>query len=92
MLSHYHAVSIRHPSRCCQAVKQLDEQRFLSTEAPSLPLARCNLPSQCKCRYRHHTDRRDDARRDVDFGLPERMFFGPNRRERKAGRRASDFA
>jgi hypothetical protein len=82
MLTSYHAVSIRHSGRCCQAVTRLEDQRFLSTEAPRLPVEGCTSPRQCNCRYQHHTDRRDDARRDTDVGLPERMFFGPNRRSR----------
>jgi len=91
MLSNYHAVSVKHSSRCCKAVKQLEHQRFLSTEAPNLPVAGCSNPGQCACRYQHHTDRRDDARRDSDVGLPERYFMGPNRRN-QSGRRASDAA
>ena len=91
MLGNYHAVSIRHTNRCCAAVKQLDGQRFLSIEAPNLPLATCSNPQGCQCRYKHHTDRRDDARRDTDAGLPERFFHGLNRRIRR-GRRATDAA
>lgn len=92
MLSNYHAVSIRHGKRCCRAVKALEGQRFLSQEAPSLPLATCTNPNGCACRYQHHTDRRDDPRRDTDVGLPDRYFHGPNRRQRATGRRASDAA
>ncbi len=91
MLGTYHAVSIRHGNRCCRAVKALDGQRFLSNEAPSLPLVACSNPQGCQCRYKHHTDRREDARRDTDVGLPERLFHGTNRRTR-SGRRASDAA
>jgi hypothetical protein len=91
MLGRYQAVSIRHSSRCCRAVTALEDKRFLSIEAPNLPLADCSNPEQCSCRYQHHTDRREDARRDTDIGLPDRFFHGPNRRERP-GRRANDAA
>jgi len=91
MLGRYQAVSIQHGTRCCQAVQQFDGRRFLSMEAPHLPLAGCSNPDHCQCRYAHHTDRREDARRDTDIGLPDRFFHGPNRRQR-AGRRANDAA
>ncbi len=91
MSQNYHAVSIRHQPRCCAAVKAIGDQRFLSTDAPLLPLADCSAPGQCRCRYKHHTDRRDDARRDTDVGLPERSFHGPNRRS-AFGRRTTDAA
>jgi len=91
MFNNHHAVSIRHPARCCQAVAELDDQRFLSSEAPSLPVTGCTTPQQCNCRYRHHQDRRNDARRDTDVGLPNRFFQGPNRRLR-TDRRANNVA
>ncbi len=91
MFGNYQAVSIRHAGRCCQAVKALDETRYLSMEAPALPLTKCSAPGQCRCKYRYHTDRRDDYRRDTDFGLPERGFFGSNRRNIR-GRRTTDAA
>jgi hypothetical protein len=91
MLSQYHAVSVKPANRYCKAVKQVNNQRFLSNEAPRLPLSGCSSPKQCACRYLHHTDRRDDARRDCDAGMPDRYFAGPNRRER-TGRRQTDAA
>lgn len=91
MFEDYHAVSIHHGSRCCQSVAALDGKRFLSTEAPALPLTDCSAPGACRCRYHHHTDRREDFRRDTDVGLPERGWFGINRRL-LSGRRANDAA
>lgn len=89
MFRDYHAVSIRPGTRCCTAAEALDERRFLSVEAPALPLEGCTLRGNCRCRYRHHTDRREDFRRDTDFGLPERGLLGTNRRK-LPGRRATD--
>ena len=91
MFQDYHAVSIRHGARCCKAVAALDGKRYLSTEAPSLPLAGCSSPGACQCKYRHHSDRREDFRRDTDVGLPDRGWFGANRRA-LAGRRTTDAA
>ena len=44
------------------------------------------MNGRCRCRYQHHTDRRDDFRRDVDFGLPERTILTDDRRNQR-GRR-----
>ena len=91
MFRNYHAVSIRAGTRCCQAVEALGDQRFLSAEAPHLPLQECTMNGRCRCRYQHHTDRRDDFRRDVDFGLPERTILTDDRRNQR-GRRNTDYA
>jgi len=58
----YRAVSIHHPATCCRAVAALDGKRFLSTNAPRLPLANCSSPGLCQCEYRTLTDRREDFR------------------------------
>jgi len=73
-------VSIRHAGNCCKAVKDVEAQRFLSAEAPNLPLADCSTPNLCQCKYRHHTDRREDPRRNTEVGLLERGLAGFNRR------------
>ena len=83
------AVSIRHTGSCCKAVKDVETQRFLSAEAPNLPLADCSTPNLCQCKYLHHTDRREDPRRDTEVGLPGRGLTGFNRRF-LSGRRPSD--
>lgn len=43
------------------------ERRFLSTAAPKLPLAECNV-LECKCRFVHHKDRRASKDRRTPFG------------------------
>jgi hypothetical protein len=60
MFEDYRAVSIRHSARCCRAASALDGKRFLSTNAPSLPLANCSMPGLCSCDYRTLADRRED--------------------------------
>lgn len=79
MFKNYQAVSIRHPAHCCGAVQNLDSQRFLSFEAPNLPLSACSTPSQCQCCYRILDDRRGDPHRDAQVGVPARVL-GSNRR------------
>jgi hypothetical protein len=86
----FHSVSIAaRPDSACPAVVELAGKRFLSTSAPSIPLAGCSHPKTCKCVYRHHKDRREDPRRDSDSGLAGRPYYATERRVRP-GRRAGD--
>ena len=85
----YHAVSVSGSSRCCQAAKELTEVRFLSGEAPKLPLKECDAP-HCECRYVHHDDRRAFSRRTTDGkGFPIGIFPGKERRRARTDRRLS---
>jgi hypothetical protein len=59
----YHCVEVRKGSHACKAVQDLGNSRFLSDEAPSLPVLGCTA-KQCTCRFIHHDDRRDDDRRN----------------------------
>lgn len=53
----YHCVSIRYRENACQAAKKLTGKRFLSKDAPALPLFGCDAAT-CFCRYAHYSDRR----------------------------------
>jgi hypothetical protein len=59
----YHCVEVRKGSHACKAVQELGNSRFLSDEAPRLPVAGCTA-EQCTCSFIHHDDRRDDDRRN----------------------------
>ena len=90
--SKFHAVEIVSPGACCQAARQARELRFLSKEGPpTLPLAACDIPGACRCRYRHHDDRRAFQRRASDqvWGSASPVAAERERR-RPGGRRASD--
>lgn len=50
----------------CEAALRLRERRFLTREAPRLPLPDCNRQNQCQCKYQHLPDRRGAARREED--------------------------
>ena len=63
----YHAVSIKFASSACQAAKDLEGRRFLSSAAPRLPLPECDV-LECKCRFVHHKDRRSGKDRRSPFG------------------------
>jgi hypothetical protein len=64
-----HAVSVETGLTPCAAAIALSDRRFLSNEAPPLPLPDCDSDS-CGCRYAHHDDRRSgDDRRMPFFSL-----------------------
>jgi hypothetical protein len=88
----YHAVSIVPGSQVCEPAKALQGRRFLSREAPRLPLEGCTSGS-CHCHYTHHDDRRALVRRTAD-GRDEPQsprYVGPERRLlSRHGRRFGD--
>jgi len=89
--SEYRAVSIHCTNNACQAAKDKLGERFLSAEAPLLPLRECDRPDQCDCRYKHYADRRGTMRRRSDHGLTA-TDTDPDRAERRyqTDRRAQD--
>jgi hypothetical protein len=84
----WHAVTIAAPANACEAAQACKGKRFLSGDAPLLPLRECDA-KRCECRYRHYEDRRGDPRRqDSKVAAPQ----GREQTNRRAsrGRRASD--
>lgn len=59
----YHCVELRCPDGACDAVKRIGAKRFLSGEAPEIPVPGCDA-AKCSCRYVHHEDRRSGDRRN----------------------------
>lgn len=85
----FHAVSISPGDDRCQAAEQMVGMRFLSTEAPQVPLYGCTAES-CTCRYVHHEDRRSKMkRRDRDVWNRNSAVVMHDRR-RSSGRRTTD--
>jgi hypothetical protein len=86
----YHAVEVVPGRDACPEAQALQGQRFLSREAPSLPLAGCGS-LQCTCRYEHHEDRRKGGRRARDLAVAIDGYCGEEQRdETRRGRRKSD--
>jgi hypothetical protein len=86
----FHAVSVEPGHHACAAANSLRGKRFLSTDAPPLPLPQC-VCEQCECRYQHYEDRRTRTRRARDIGTTVDEFAAVERRERgRRGRRESD--
>jgi hypothetical protein len=54
----YPGVAIKLCTNACGAARELQNSRYLSGEAPKLPLPNCSK-SDCACKYAHFSDRRD---------------------------------
>lgn len=86
----HHAVCVIPGERACAAAEELRGRRYLSREAPTLPLKKCKAAT-CTCRYGHFDDRRNGQRRARDFGVSVDAYEGPERRMKpKRGRRKSE--
>jgi hypothetical protein len=86
----WNAVSIVGATGSCDASRALKGKRFLSAEAPRLPLAGCSVPRACLCVYKKYPDRRTGARREEDKTGLRRPVAGESERRNKRGRRGSD--
>lgn len=75
----FRAIKIRPDKHACPSVAQLKEKTWLCREAPLLPLNSCDHLLTCKCRYLHLDDRRQEARREADNGLPRKYLDGDRR-------------
>ena len=64
--SKYHAVSVKPGAYACSAANQIAGQRFLASEAPTLPLPDCDA-AECDCHFIHHDDRRAGKDRRSPF-------------------------
>ncbi|MGH9644070.1 MAG: hypothetical protein ACRD3Q_16810 [Terriglobales bacterium] len=84
----YHSVSVIPAADACEAARDLRGRRFLSHEAPQLPLRDCPHKG-CRCHYKHHDDRRKKRRRTTDRFESSRPWSGVERR-RSHGRRVTD--
>ena len=88
----HHAVSLRLSANACDAAKALIGKRFLATQAPIFPIDGCDVAS-CSCGYRHHGDRRDGQRRELNIGISGQFRIGDDRRvvsDRREERQRSD--
>lgn len=96
----YHCVTIRYPGdQACEAVQKLEpksrlsgrvplfletHKRYLSSEAPLLPLPGCTA-SYCQCRYVHYEDRRELNRRHLHQEQQTAFIPASVGRERRSG-------
>lgn len=89
LANRWHAVSIVGGLAPCPAALAVRQKRFLSAEAPRLPMHDCTSPARCQCRYQHHADRRVKMRRSSDRGGLPFPFKGEEKRTPRAGGRRS---
>jgi len=89
----YEAVTIHSYKDKCPAAAQVAGQRFLSSEAPPIPLESCTSET-CHCVYMHHGDRRTgtDRRGHHESADGYTVLPGQPNRRRTGGRRAGDLA
>jgi len=81
------AVSIKIGPRACSAAKYLRGKRFLSSQAPALPLSKCDI-SDCTCKYDYYKDRRSEDDRRFPSAIMQSVFSDQEKRENpKLGRR-----
>jgi len=88
----FHAVTVRPCLEACDAVQAMAGERFLSHEAPALPLKNCDQ-ARCECIYRHFSDRRaqGDRRSGWDtFGAFSTTLSQGDRRNEGSDRRDGD--
>jgi hypothetical protein len=86
----WRAVRIAPGLICCAAVREHDEQVFLSSESPVLPIDGCDV-ADCRCRYIHLEDRRAGGDRRAHLGeLGGFLPFNQADRRRVRGRRSAD--
>ena len=84
--SHYHCVEVNPGVSACEAAQSLGTVRYLSDEAPRLPVPGCNA-QHCACNYVHYDDRREDDRRNP-YGIWASLPSTPaNERRSRAERR-----
>ena len=92
----WHAVGISTGVSCCKASVFLRQTRFLSSQAPPLPLQGCTQAKSCQCKYKHYSDRRSGPRRVTESELFQNALSRHKTaawaQERRAtrGRRATD--
>ena len=86
----WRAVRIAPGLICCAAVREHDEQVFLSSESPTLPIDGCDV-ADCRCKYIHLEDRRAGSDRRAHLGeLTDFLPFNQVDRRRVPGRRSAD--
>lgn len=85
----WHAVSVKPGPGACNVADNGRDRRWLSREAPMLPLPGCSRPESCRCTYQHHEDRRSGEGRRAEekdaFARPVKVV---NERRQRGTRRA----
>ena len=87
----FHAVTVMPCPDACPQARAVQNVRLLSAETPPrLPMAGCDRPERCDCRFRHHDDRRVGPRRRVERAMGSNPYELDERRAVR-GRRDTDW-
>ncbi|MDH4022255.1 MAG: hypothetical protein OEV14_03940 [Gammaproteobacteria bacterium] len=85
----FQGVTVKPCLDACDAVQAIVGKRYLSREAPGLPLVGCDQ-QRCDCTYSHFSDRRERGDRrsgwDTFGGFSKKLVQG-NRRDEDSDRR-----
>jgi len=81
----FQAISVRPQLHSCQAVRELENIRFLAKDAPSIPVRGCDI-ARCRCQYLYYPDRREEERRSP-FGLANNFIPSALGADRRSGDR-----
>ncbi len=85
----WHAVAVKPCPGACAAAVSGTSRRWLSREAPMLPLPDCTQPDRCRCTYQHHEDRRTgEGRRAEETDAFARPAQVSHERRKRGTRRA----
>jgi len=90
MSSKWHAITVQIEETSCAAASQCRSKRFLSAQAPMLPMRGCDRSAICPCKFKHHDDRRTSRRRNDDVHRDLRSEFIECNRRAVRGRRSID--
>lgn len=88
-VSAFHAVSVVPGANPRRTAVEVTGVRFLSRQAPQLPLSGCDK-AHCGCHYKHHPDRRAGPRRSWDFFTQSPPRNAGEERRKNRGRRSTD--
>jgi len=83
----FNCVEVQYQADACKAVQRFADMRFLSGQAPEIPVPGCDAAT-CSCRYVHHKDRRHKDRRNPRAYQPESSSGGERRIKRDRRRPA----
>ena len=85
------AVTIESGLRHCTAVEEMAGMRILATKAPKLPIPKCSMAAQCRCRFKKYVDRREDEDgRRFKFAGERSAWYAGGQRRKSQGRREKD--
>jgi hypothetical protein len=87
----YPAVTVMTGATRCATIGALEGKRILAAEAPALPISRCTMPAECRCRFKKYVDRREDEQgRRFAFDQERAAWYAGGQRRKSPGRRDKD--